>query len=359
MSFLSDAFEGNFGNLGNDITHDPVGSVAVGAGLTAATLGLAAPAVFGGLGALGGVDAAAGGIAALPAEAAAGGIGALPGEAAAGGSSIGALLGGGAGTDALVGGTAGDTLLGGGGLPAWPTSGPNVVVPPSDVGGAIDPSIGSSSIAMPGEASTPTAGGGGGGGFNLASVLGKNPVGSAVAGGGLLYSILNGQKPLPTTNAIQGASNQAQTLAQGQIAQGQSLETYLQNGTLPPALQAQVTQATAAAKAQAVARAASMGMPTDPAKNSSLAADLADIDQKGLATAGQLESNLFQQGNNLVNTGAHFLNMSNQDLIALSNIQRDQTAAIGKSIASFAAALGGSSKIQIGGSPNSGITVGG
>lgn len=347
MSFLSDAFEGNFGNLGHDITSDPIGTAAVAIPAAIATGGLLAPEAFGALAGGFGADAAAGGIAALPGEAGVSGVG------------IDALLGGGSGVTSLTGGAAGDTLLGSTAVPTA-TGLPTDVAGTANLGLSASPGdIGASSIAMPGEASTPAAGGGGGGGFNLASLLGKNPVGSAVAGGGLLYNILNGQKPLPTTSAIQGASNQAATLAQGQIAQGQTLETYLQNGTLPPALQAQLSQQTAAAKAQAISRAASMGMPTDPTKNSSLAADLADIDQKALATAGQLESNLFQQGNNLVNTGVNFLDMSNQDLITLSNIQRDQTAQIGKSIASFAAALGGSPKIQIGGSSSTGITVGG
>lgn len=334
MSFLSDVFHGNFGNLGTDISHDPWGSAAVGGALALGTAGLAAPAI-GAL--LGGGDlagAAAGGIAALPGEAAAGAAGDI---ALGGGGGLTSLLGGAAGDslitggtgDAVLGGGMGDAVLGGGtGAVTGATGGIGALPTEAGVGGGLG-------------TATDAASGGSNLFSGLGSMLGKNPLGTAVAGGGLLYNIAQGQKPLPTTNAIQQAGNQAATLGQGEIAQGQSLQAYLQSGTLPPALQAQVTQQVKAAKAAAIAGAAKRGMPTDPTQNSALAQDLANIDQLALTTAGQLETNLYQAGSQSISAGANFLGMSNQDLIQLSNIQRDQQAQVGKSIAAFAAALGG------------------
>lgn len=313
MSFLSDVAHGNFGNLGTDLSHDPVGTGIAAGALALGTAGLALPA--------------------------------LGADLALGGEGIGTLIGGTAG-DTLITGGAGDAAFTGGatiggGSAAAPGIGMSSIA--ADAGGG----IGMSSIA------TDTVDASAAGGTNLfsqltqgaGSLLGKNPLGTAVAGGGLLYSVLNANKTLPTTNAIQGAANQYATTGQSMITSGQNLETYLTNGTLPPALQAQVTQQVKAAKAAAIARAAKMGMSTDPAQNSSLATDLANIDQQGLILAGTLEQNLYSAGNQSISQGAQFLGMTNQDLIALSNIQQTQQANVGKSIASFAAALGGGGSV--------------
>lgn len=340
MSFLSDVFHGNFGNLGTDLSHDPVGTGIAAGALALGTAGLAAPAI----GSLLAGGEAAGALAGGGEAAGALGIGALPGEAAAAGAAGDIALGEGGGLTSLLGGAAGDSLITGGAGDAVLGGGTGAVTGATGGIGALPTEAG-----VGGGLGTATDAASGGSNLfsGVGSMLGKNPLGTAVAGGGLLYSMMNANKPLPTTNAIQGAGNQAATLGQGEIVQGQSLQTYLQSGTLPPALQAQVTQQVKAAKAAAIAAAAKRGMPTDPTQNSALAQDLANIDQQALVTAGNLEANLYQAGSQSISAGANFLNMSNQDLIQLSNIQRDQQAQVGKSIAAFAAALGGG--VSIGG----------
>lgn len=345
MSFLSDVFHGNFSNLGTDLSHDPVGTGLAAGALALGTAGLAAPAIGSLLGGGELAGAAAGGIGALPTEAAATGATlADAGVIGAGGGS--ALLGLGgdataAGIDPLVTGVGDAASFGGPGLSPSPGMvGMSSLAP--DAGVTTD--IGSTALGGTGTG----AGAAGGDAGGLGSLLGKNPLATAVAGGGLLYNLSQGGKNLPTTNAIQTAANQSATTGVNAINTGQTLQTYLQNGTLPPNIQTQVNQQVAGAKAAAIARAANMGMPTDPTRNSSLASELSSIDQQGLALAGQYEQNLFQAGQQSISQGAQFLGISNQDLIALSNIQQNQQANIGKSIASFAAALGGGVKVGTG-----------
>jgi hypothetical protein len=386
MSFLSDLFEGKTSNLGNDLNPSNIFSDAgtdiaknplldagllVGGGLL--TAGIADPALLG-LGAAGAADAAATGAAGAPLDIL--GAGGIDAGAAAGGAT--AALGFGAdaavdstGLDAINAaiGVGGDTSGLGGtsalSLAAPSATGGTLAAPDAAsaaANGGFDLStIGAGTDAgaplniLPGTATPATGGASGSGGFLNSLISGasnsitKNPLGIAVAGGALGYDILKGN---PNTAAENQLNADAQNL-QGQGAQltgvGQQLTSYLQNGTLPPGQQAAVTQAVQAQKARIIANAAANGQNTNPTQNSALAQDLAAADMQGLATAGQLETQLAQTGTQLISTGLNATGLSSQIYEALVKIDQTNNNQLMTAIASMAAALGGGTKIQIGG----------
>lgn len=164
----------------------------------------------------------------------------------------------------------------------------------------------------------------------------KNPLGVGLGAAGLGLSLLNSKQQSDAVKALQSrAATQSNT--------GDQLAQFALNGTLPPGSQAGVDKAIAEAKANAISNAAGQGLPTDPTKNTALAATLAKIDQQGPIIAAQIAQQL-------LTSGASFSGLSNGLYTALAQIDQSQQAAMGKAIASFAAALSpGGTKIQIGG----------
>ena len=376
MSFLSDLFEGHTSNLGNDLnpsnifsdtTKDIGGKNTIPELLGAAALATGGIGLAGGFGALGadlgitgGVDAAdaaaTGADASLGADAAAGGLTAADAADASalpdwlGTTSFGSSL------DAATGAS----------LPASATLDsltlPSAASASADASG-IDslPTIGSGTDAgaplnlLSGTATPATGGASGSGGFlnqlisGASNSITKNPLGIGIAAAGLGYDVLKGN---PNTAAENQLNSEAQTLTgQGQqlTGVGQQLTSYLQSGTLPPGQQAAVTQAVQAAKARIIANAAANGQNTNPAQNSGLAQDLAAADQQGLATAGTLETQLAQTGTQLISTGLNATGLSSEIYQALVKIDQNNNSTLMSAIASMAAALGGGTKIQIGG----------
>lgn len=163
----------------------------------------------------------------------------------------------------------------------------------------------------------------------------KNPLGIALAGGGLLYNMLQGNKTPANQNNLQ---SQADQLA----AQGSQLASYLQNGTLPPGIKTAVDQATQAAKARVISNYASRGAPTDPSKNSALAQELNAIDEASVISTSQI-------GQQLMQTGISETQLSSNIYESLLKIDQTQQAQTGQAIANFAAALGGGARATIGG----------
>jgi hypothetical protein len=217
------------------------------------------------------------------------------------------------------------------------------------------------------------------GSTNLLGQLGNflgSPTGKglqAVLGAGTLGYDLYSQNQTAKADAasITNLQNQANSQAAAANAaaapvlqQGQLLTSYLTSGTLPAPIQAQLDQATAAAKAGIIANAGARGVSTDPTQNSALAADLAAADQQALATKGTLESQMqqagtqmIQQANSLIATGLKATQMDSQlqeYLLSLDNQLSQQT---GQAISNFAAALGGGRNITAGKSGS--ITING
>jgi len=380
MSFLSDLFEGKTSNLGNDLspsnifsdtTKDIGGKNTIpellgGAALLTGGIGLAGG--FGALGAdlgIGAADAAAGGVDAS--AAATGGA-----DAAAGGLTADELATASTLPDWLGTASFGSTLdaASGAALPASATLDsltlPSAATAASDAS-SIDSlaSIGPGADAgnplniLPGATSGATSGGANaaasGGSFfdklvsGASTSLTKNPLGIAIAGGALGYDVLKGNPNSAAENQLNADAQGLQAQGAGLTANGQQLQTYLTNGTLPPGQQAAVTQAVQAAKARIIANAAANGQNTNPAQNSGLAQDLAAADQQGLATAGTLETQLAQTGTQLISTGLNATGLSSQIYEALVKIDQTNNNQLMTAIASMAAALGGGTKIQIGG----------
>jgi hypothetical protein len=111
----------------------------------------------------------------------------------------------------------------------------------------------------------------------------------------------------------------------------------------------QVDQAIQDAKPRAISNAAAQGLPTDPTKNTTLAATLAGIDNQRAGMVTQVATSLFNSGQGLINSGQSAAGLSGQLYQALVSNDTAQAANIGKAIATLAAALNGKSNTTIGG----------
>jgi len=164
----------------------------------------------------------------------------------------------------------------------------------------------------------------------------KNPLG-ALGGAALLGTSFLGNKQPP-------GQPQLSAIAPLEATSGLANQQYLTTGTLPPAIKANVDAASQAAKAKIISNYANRGLPTDPTKNSSLAAELAQVDQNAVITTGQI-------GQQLLTAGLDQTKLSTDIYNKLVGIDQTQQAAIQKALASFAAAMGGGGlKLNIGGS---------
>lgn len=245
----------------------------------------------------------------------------------------------------------------------------------------VDPTAAATSAATP-AAAAPSS---------LDSLLGKvgtsisnNPLqalGIATGLGGLGYNIVSGQKATANQGALTNAASTAADTSKraldaglpiaqannatgtGLINSGEALQTYLSSGQLPPQYTQQIDQAINDAKTRAISNAAQQGMPTDPTKNTSLAATLAGIDNQRAAMTTQVAQTLFNAGSSDINAGAGLTTGSASSLIGAGQnaaglsgqlyqtlVQNDTTQAAntGKAIASLAAALNGKSSTSAG-----------
>lgn len=179
---------------------------------------------------------------------------------------------------------------------------------------------------------------GGLGGLGNVSPLGL--AGAAAAGGGLLYDLFKGNQPTPAESQLGIEQANFGTTGQSLVGTGQGLQSYLEQGTLPPAIQAQLELKQNAAKAALVQGAASKGQNPTALGNSGLSQDISSLDLQTLATKGTLEEQLFQAGTGLIQQGATFLNDQANINTTLAKIQEQQEADTTQAIMSFAKALG-------------------
>lgn len=333
MSFLTDLFHGDFSNLGNDITHgwkgELEGAAALGLGALTFGAGDVALGAAGGLSGLfgGGAEAAGAGLGAEAAGAAAGGA-----DAALGGSSALSLAApeaagaaGSEGVGAIEGAISAGGGVGGEAAPLGLTYGPAGSVVPGAETALPD------AAAAGGGTGGSSAGGGSGFLNNLwegaKSSITKNPLGIGAAGVGLGLNVLKGNPTNPNQQALQ---QQAQQLG----AQGQVLQNYLTTGTLPPAMKAQLDQATAAAKARIVSNHAASGQPTDPNQNSALAQELNAVDMNAVAAMADAQLKMMQ-------TGLNETGLSSQLYEMLVKMDKSNNTDLMNAISSFASSLGG------------------
>lgn len=181
----------------------------------------------------------------------------------------------------------------------------------------------------------------GGGPFSgLSSLLGgANPLGVAAAGGGLLANILGGNKTDPNETALQGQAGALASEGSDLTSQGQGLQQYLTQGTLPPALQAKVEADTQANKARVLQNAGATGSSANPAQNSALTQDLAAADRSGTIEAGDYETKLAQVGQQMIGQGLQATGLSSQLYETLYKYDAQQNTDLMSSITNFAKAL--------------------
>lgn len=176
----------------------------------------------------------------------------------------------------------------------------------------------------------------------------KNPIGTGLGVLGLGYNLMQGQKQTANQKALTADANQATANSNQMVQQGQALQQYLTNGTLPPAYQQQVDQAIADAKTTAISNAAAQGLPTDPTQNTALAQTLAKIDSSRASMQAQVAQQLFSSGSSLISSGQNAANLSGNLFQALVQNDTAQAQNMGKAIATLASSLNGRSNANLG-----------
>ncbi len=196
-------------------------------------------------------------------------------------------------------------------------------------------------------------------------------ISSGISGIGLAKNLLTPPN-LPTINlgSIPGVSdlqgvasslggnvaNAGSVAAQAQ-GQGQVLESYLTTGTLPPAIQASLDQATHDAELKIKASYAQRGMP--PGSSSEIA-DINALKQNAAVQGGNLAASLFDKGigldqlsaqiyNQLVGASSNAAGTLTQAGVGTAttnaNLITNENNALNQSIANLSSALGGGTRI--------------
>lgn len=175
-------------------------------------------------------------------------------------------------------------------------------------------------------------------------------VGALAAGGALAYDLLGGNPASAPEQALQNEAGQLGAEGTQLTQQGQGLQAYLEQGTLPPAQQAQLELQKNAAKARIIQGAGSRGQNTNPLGNSGLTQDLNSLGLQSEVEKGKLEEQLFQAGNSLITQGNQALGMEVGIQEKLAQIDAQQQADTTNAIMGFAKALGGMDWSKIGSS---------
>lgn len=157
---------------------------------------------------------------------------------------------------------------------------------------------------------------------SVTEAIAKNP-NALLAGGGLAYNLLQGNRELE-------GSAELRALAQRANERGERFSSYLESGQLPAGAQAGVNQATEAAKAAIRSKYAGMNMSGSSAEMQ----ELNDVDARAQAQG-------FQMANNLLNSGIQESGISANLYRALLGLNAEREANTGRAISSFASALNG------------------
>lgn len=152
-----------------------------------------------------------------------------------------------------------------------------------------------------------------------------NLLGSLLSGGALAYKALDGTGSSSAEKAVKGEAANAN-------AQGQQLESYLANGTLPPGAQQYVNQQVAAQQASIKSKYAQLGMTGSTAE----AQELSNVNTQAQAQMFQIANDLYQTGVSQTGASATLYN-------TLLNAQNADNASMGSAIQNFAASLAGGS----------------
>lgn len=198
---------------------------------------------------------------------------------------------------------------------------------------------------------------------------GMQGLGALAAGGLALFNMTRntvpGQEFLDAAKSnipqIQGLITNAQSQAaslrnsvSGLTPEGMQLMQYVQNGKLPPGLQAQLESGKMAAIAQAKSAAASRGQSADPNQNSGLMTTIQEIERQSMVMQGQIATQLYQAGLQAISTSnqtqqvaaglenqaLQAVGLSQNTYLALQKVYADQDKNSQAAIMNFANALG-------------------
>jgi hypothetical protein len=194
-----------------------------------------------------------------------------------------------------------------------------------------------------------TGSGGASSGSGIGGALG-NLAGPALALGVGAYDIFKGDPNSAPVNALTQEAGQLGAEGTSLTQQGQGLQSYLEQGTLPPAEQAQLEMAQNAAKARLIQGAGSRGQNTNPMGNSGLTQDINSLGLQTEVERGALEKQLFDAGNSLITEGNNALGMEVGIQEKLAAIDAQQQADTTNAIMGFAKSLGGMDWSKIGSS---------
>lgn len=197
-----------------------------------------------------------------------------------------------------------------------------------------DPTGGNQTPSLDGNIASGSAASAGGGGS-----LG-NIAGPALALGVGAYDIFKGDPNSAPVNALTSEAGQLGAEGSALTSQGQGLQSYLEQGTLPPAQQAQLELAKNAARASTIQGAANRGQNTSPMGNSGLNQDLNSIGLQTEVEKGALEKQLFDAGNSLITEGNQALGMEVGIQEKLAAIDQQQQTDTTNAIMGFAKSLG-------------------
>ena len=146
-------------------------------------------------------------------------------------------------------------------------------------------------------------------------------LGPGVSGAGLVANLIKGNQPMPGENALKSQAAQF-------ASQGQTLQSYLTNGTLPPGVATSLHSAGEAAKASIRSQYAARGMTGSDAE----ARDLANVDTSIVTQGASIASDLLSKG--VQESG-----LSAQLYQTIMNAATQQDAQLGKAISGFAQSL--------------------
>lgn len=164
----------------------------------------------------------------------------------------------------------------------------------------------------------------------LGTAIGKNPLqsaGIALSGANLLGSVIGGQQ---NSTALKNLENTANS----QQAQGQTLQSFLQNGTLPPGVQNTINLAEKNAEAAVRSRYASQGQSGSTAE----AQDIANAKLEAANQGTQVAERLLQEGISESQLSGQLFNQ-------ILSQQTQQNAQVSGALSNFASALGGGPRI--------------
>jgi hypothetical protein len=191
-----------------------------------------------------------------------------------------------------------------------------------------------------------------GSGSSTGSMLGNigNIAGPALALGVGAYDIFKGDPNSAPVNALTGEAGQLGSLGTSLTQEGQGLQSFLEQGTLPGPQQAQLELAQNAAKARLIQGAGSRGQNTNPMGNSGLTQDINSLGLQTEVEKGALEKQLFDAGNSLITQGNQALGMEVgiQEKLAAIDAQQQQDTT--NAIMGFAKSLGSMDWSKIGSS---------